>query len=237
MEIYNDTGKTKSGQLRVTKSIGALAVCVDAGFASLTNEKITIYIERSNGSNEEVCTNIPLLSFIVASTSFDGTIIKDGETMQQALCEIANSGSVPLSENEAYIISLTDLKSGTNYELHGIEVPVRTQETLFMTEKVLLEGQKNRLYDVSEFEMGILTGDFSKVRLTYLTSQGNRIVEYTKKELEIIASDFSYSDFNTIIGLLKPKLILPISLISVSEIEIFSESKVNLVLKDINKIN
>lgn len=226
------TAKTKSGQLRITKSIGALGVGLSEGLNSLTNEKITAYIERSNGSNEEIATNIPLNAFIGLALFGDG-YIQDGTANEQtALCEIANNGAIKLEENESIIVSLTDLKSANTYSLNGIEIPVRTPERLFLTEKVLLAGQKNREYDVEQFESAILMGDFSKVRLTYATAQGPRTVEFLKNELSLISADMGKTEHD----LQSTENFLPVNLVGVSTIEIFSDNQVNIVLKDINKI-
>lgn len=228
------TGKTKSGQLRITKSIGALLVVLDEGFDALTNEKITMHIERSNGSNEEIATNIPLNAFISSSIYGEGTL-QDGEgTVQTALCEIANNGGIHLEENESIIISLTDLKSASTYSLHGLEMPVKTIEKLFLTEKVLLAGQKNRVYDVEQFDEAVLIGAFDKVRIGYETEQGIRTVEFSAVELRGISGDIDMTASSLLTGRTE---YTTFSLVEAKEIELFSLTQVNLVLRDINKIS
>ncbi|MHB1108418.1 MAG: hypothetical protein ACYCZ2_18835 [Lutibacter sp.] len=230
MEIYSATGVLKSGQLRVTKGIGALVVGMSQLFVALTNEKITIHIERANGSNEEVCTNILLSAFIGTSVFGEGQIITAAGGIS-ALCELGNSGAVPLGENETIVISLTDLKSLVTYSLNGIELPVSSNEIVFLTEKIMLAGQKNRSFEVSQFDEAYIVGAFEKVRLTYETENGSSTVEYLEKEVRSISADFHLLHAGAETEVVDTVL----SVVGVSVLEIFSATQVNIILRDVNK--
>ncbi|WP_142786096.1 hypothetical protein [Changchengzhania lutea] len=231
MEIYNATGVVKTPILRVTKSIGALVFVVDLAYASIANEKITAHIERSNGSNEEIATNISLSAFMASSVFGEGKIITSA-TKTTVMCEIGNVGSIPLGENESIVITLDGLDALKTYEIHGIEMPIQAIERIFLTEKVFLNGQKNRTYEVIAFDEAVIIGAFDKLRLTYPTDEGSQIVEYSYLEIRAISAD---------IGLLRAGSISQItntalSLVGVSDLEIFANNQVNLVLRDVNKI-
>lgn len=230
MEIYSALGVTKTGQLRITKSIGALVVGMSQLFAALTNEKITIHIERSNGSNEEICTNILLSAFIGTSVFGEGQIVATA-TGIEALCEVANGGALPLGENETIVVSLTDLKPLVTYSLNGIELPVRANEVVFLTEKVMLAGQKNRSFEVSKFDEAYIVGAFEKVRLSYETNEGSQTVEYLEKEVRSINADFHLIHAGATQNITDTLL----SVVGVSTLEIFSATQVNIVLRDVNK--
>lgn len=230
MEIYNATGVLKTGQIRVTKSVGALVIGMSQLFSALTNEKITMHIERANGSNEEICTNILLSAFIGTSVFGEGQIITSGGGIS-ALCEIANSGALPLGENETIVISLTDLKSLVTYSINGIELPVKANEIVFLTEKIMLAGQKNRQFEVSQFDEAYIVGAFEKVRLTYETEQGAVTTEHLEKEVRAMSADFHLLHA----GALTEVTDTVLSVVGVSVLEIFSATQVNIILRDVNK--
>ena len=67
MEIYNETGKTKSSSLMITRPIGALLVGMSQPFTALTNETITAFIERANGNNTDILpADFPLKAILGA---------------------------------------------------------------------------------------------------------------------------------------------------------------------------
>lgn len=232
MEIYNATGVLKSGTLRVTKSIGALAVVSSRTIGELTNEKINIHIERKNGSNEEIATNILLSAFISTSLFGEGKALDKTGTGLTAICELANLGAIELGENESIVISFVDLIAGVTYALYGIEYPVTTPEKAFFSEKVMLAGQKQRTFEVGGFDEGIMIGDFEKIRINYPTQEGSHTVEYTKLELRALSSDMGLISSGADAQITNTLF----SVVGAFSIEIFSANQVNLVLRDINNV-
>ncbi|MFI1773760.1 hypothetical protein [Thalassobellus citreus] len=219
--------------MRITKSIGAFVFNSDQSFVDLANEKITCHIERSNGTNEEIATNISLAAFIATAVLGEGKIIDDDAGGSfSALCELGNYGAIPLQENESIVLQLTDLKSTKTYQVNGIEMPVQTLERLFMTEKVFLSGQKNRSFQVLDFDEAFIIGDFEKLRLTYPTDEGSQTVEYSKLEIRAISADLGLLRAGSFEQLQNTAL----SLVGVSDLEIFASNQVNIVLRDINKL-
>ena len=231
MEIYNATGVRKTTQIRVTKSFGMLLIMSNQPFIDLLNEKISVYIERASGDNQHIATNISLKAFIGCAVFGEGKIIEKPDFFQ-AIAELSDEGSIPLQENESIVIQLSDLKDAKTYQLHTIETPVISQETVFYTEKVFLNGQKNRSYEVNEFDECMLLGDFEKVRLTYPTDQGTQTTEHSKLEIRAIAADLGLEREGSNQQIEETL----INIVAVSEIEIFASNQVNLILRDINKI-
>ncbi len=231
MEIYNGTGVTKTSTLRVTKSIGALVIASsDLQFSDLANERINVHIERANGDNEYIATDISLSAFVASSVFGEGKIIDNG-TSFSALCELASMGAIPLQENENIVISLTELTSTKNYALHGIEMPVLSSQPIVFAEKVFLNGQKNRSYDVVGFDEGVIIGDFEKVRLTYPTNHGSITTEHSKLELRAISADLGLLRAGSTAEITQTVL----SLVGVTSLEIFANNQVNIVLRDIKQ--
>ena len=68
MKIISITGATKTAELPITKSIGAIIFNTNLAPSDLLNEKISIYIERGNGNNVILANKVLLKDFILAST-------------------------------------------------------------------------------------------------------------------------------------------------------------------------
>lgn len=232
MEILNETGKTKTPQLRVTKSIGALLIGASCPYEGLKNEKITAHIERANGDNQEIATNISLKAFIATSVFGEGTIKSDAKYFS-AVCEMANDGAIDMAEDETLVLSFTGLNPLLRYTVEGLEMPVKSSETVFFTEKVVLNGQKSRKFDVEAFDEAVILGDFDKVKLTYATDEGSSTIELSVKELRALSFDMG----NLIAGSDSQVNDTVFSLVGVMDIEIFTsaEENINIVLRDIDK--
>lgn len=228
MEIYNGTGVLKTNDLKVTKSIGALLLKSDQPFSALTNEKISMYVERTNSDNEQIAVNVPLNAFIATNVFGEGKLLDDGSSYS-VLCELTDYGSIDLAEDETLVLKLDGLKSARTYEVHGIEMPVRSNKLITYAEKVLLAGQKRREYEVYNFDEAFVTGDFDTIKLTYMTSEGNKTVEYTQEEARAISADIGL----IIEGANTQITQTLVSLVNVSSIEVFSDTALNIILRDV----
>lgn len=187
MEIYNATGKTKSDELRVTRSIGAIGVAMSQPFSALTNETIDIYIERGDGDNTIIIPNLSLKAVLAGSVSEAPAIFQDANGCS-ALMAICENGAVSLQETESIRIKLDGLKSGVTYELHGVEYPANSNESVVWSKKNLLVGESNRKIDVSGQELMVLDNPdgITEATFTYVTGL---TVKYTRKELDFISRD------------------------------------------------
>ena len=188
MEIYNETGKTKSGELRITRPIGALLVGMSQPFSALTNETITAFIERANGNNTEIFTELPLAAFIAASTAGNPAVFEN-DTDLRALCELSEEGSINLQETESIKIKLDGLKSAVTYFLNGIEYPTSADSAVKITRKNLLSGETDRRFDVSGEELMLIDGVDSIIELSASFENG-MTCRYTAEELKALSRDF-----------------------------------------------
>lgn len=188
MEIYNGTGKTKTGEIRVTRPIGALVVGMSQPFAALSNETITAYVERANGNNTEILTDIPLFAFIGASTAGNPAVFET-ETDLQALCEICEDGSIDLQETESIKIKLDNLKSAVNYSLFGVEYPQTSNTSVKISRKNILQGETDRRFDVEGQELMLLDGVDTILELTASYVNGYSC-KYIPEELKALSRDF-----------------------------------------------
>jgi len=188
MKIATITGVTKSPDLTVTKSIGSLIISSDLPLSGLTTEKISVYIERGNGSNVILANKVLLKDFILASTYGTENTQSDEDNALIALCEIADEGSVFLAEKESIKIVLEDLIAGKRYDLHGIEEPIATNNLYFFEQKTVASEEFNKKIDVQGFDLAIMTVDDSVSDLSYQFQNG-QVVKYLPFELQTLSRD------------------------------------------------
>ena len=157
MEIYRASGKTKTGEeLRITKPCGGLVISSDKKLSTLKNETISIYIERSNGNNEEIAQNISLLHFILAATYGESAVdTSDGFV---AYCEVASNGSIELEENESLRVRLDGLTAANEYALSTMELPIMRSEAIEYDRKVVLDAETNRILTIEDADIAIVEG-------------------------------------------------------------------------------
>ena len=192
MEVYKATGKTKTGEdLRITKPIGALVIKADLGLNDLTNESISIDVERVDGNNENIATNIPLKDFLMISTFGESAIDQqtDGaNTSISALCEISDNGSIELEENASIRVKMEGLKADNTYEIHGVEYPIYRTEAHRYDKKVMFEAETNRTIDVEDADIVLVTGS-DAIKNVLIHYDNGEVIRRSLVELEALEYD------------------------------------------------
>ncbi len=236
MLVYNETGKTKSGELRITRPISALLIRTDKRLQNLSNEKITIFIEKANGNNVEIATNISLRDFMMGGTyGASGTFQMelDGATVSTAMVELSENGSIQLGENESIKVLLTDLTPANVYAINGIESPTKGSTIVKYERKVVLTEDVQRKYNVSAHELMVLDG-VSNIDQAHLTYNNGETIKLTSDELKAAALDvdvLTAIEGGAVISYVGDVICFP--LVGVDAIEIFKTSGlITLTLKD-----
>ena len=60
MDLHKQTGGSNTPELRITQATGGLLLTINKPIVNFANERITTYIERANGGEENMATNILL---------------------------------------------------------------------------------------------------------------------------------------------------------------------------------
>jgi hypothetical protein len=234
MKITTLTGVLKSPELTVTKSIGSLIVATDLELSALTNEKISIYIERGNGSNVILANKILLKDFILASTYGTENTQSDANNATIALCELALDGGIYLDEKESIKILLEDLKSAKRYDLYGVEEPLTTNVLYFLEQKSVASEEFNKKIDVAGFDLAIMTVDESVSDLSYQYDNG-QVVKYLPFELQTLSRDIDPIQYITSAGVvvqgLDNRVSLPLVHVTGLEINKSQGAIVNFVVR------
>ncbi|MFH6996443.1 hypothetical protein ACHRVZ_00845 [Flavobacterium sp. FlaQc-57] len=239
MKIATITGVKKSPELTVTKSIGSLIISSDLALSDLSTEKISVYIERGNGSNVILANKVLLKDFILASTYGTENTQSDEDNALIALCEISEEGSVFLAEKESIKILLEDLVVAKRYDLYGIEEPVATNNLYFFEQKTVASEEFNKKIDVQGFDLAIMTVDDSVSDLSYQFQNG-QVVKYLPFELQTLSRDIDpiqavLSDGKVLQGL-TDRLTLPLVAVVGIEINKSQGAVINFVVRALKSV-
>ncbi|WP_310560615.1 hypothetical protein [Flavobacterium sp.] len=239
MKIVNLTGVLKSQDLTVTKSIGSIILCFGGLLEELLNEKISIYIERANGSNVILANKVNLKDFILSSTYGGEAIQSDGDFGTIAVCEIALEGSIFLAEKESIKISLEDLRAPQFYELYGIEHPVPTNNLFHFEQKSIASEEVNKKVDVKGNDLAIITMDNTVSDISYSFSNG-QVVKFLPFELRALSVDVDPLQYikndGTVAQVLEGRLALPLVHVDYIEVNKAQGQIVNFVVRTIKNV-
>lgn len=241
MELYNGTGVLKTAEIRNAKPIASLLIQTSIAFSELTNETITVFVERANGSNTEIATGINLKEFILLSVYGQSAIYAGNGYKMNALCELSELGAIALGENEAVKFKLDSLKSTATYVVNGMVEPATTTVINRFDRKVALSGESSRDFDVAGYS-AVCISNYDKIEELSLTFDNGQVCKYTKAELIAISVDVdpiqvlrtdtaNAVDGLVIDSLLSDKLVIP--LMGVERLEVIKEQAevVNLTFK------
>lgn len=241
MKIGSSTLVTKSAEFTVTKSIGGLILAVD-GFdlSTLTTEKISIYIERANGSNVILANKVLLKDFILASTYGTSGTQSDATYECIAVCELAHLGGIALEEKESIKIQLDDLIStaGKVYDIFGIEEPIASNDLYFFEQKTVASEQFSKILDVKGFDLAIMTTHPSVQDVSYRYINGV-VVKYLPFELQSLSRDIDpiqALNGTAILQGLTDRISLPLEEVDTIEVNKSQGTVINFVVRSIKNV-
>ncbi len=239
MKITSLSGVLKSPELTVTKSIGSVILCYSGALDTLLNEKISIYLERANGSNVILANKINLKDFILAST-YGGEAVQSDDTFGTiAVCEIALQGGIFIAEKESIKIQLEDLRSANTYELYGVEHPVTTNDLLHFEQKSVASEEVNKKIDVKGFDLAIMTMHESLSDVSYTFENGN-VVKFLPFELRALSVDIDPLQYikqdGTVEQVLDGRLSLPLVHVDFIEVNKSQGQIINFVVRTIKNV-
>lgn len=194
MKIASITGVTKSAELVVTKSIGSLILAIDGlALSALTTEKVSVYIERANGSNKILANKVLLTDFILASTYGSAATQSDATYDCIALCELADEGGIVLAEKESIKIYFDDLiATDVTYDVFGVEEPDGSYDLFVYEQKTIASEEFSKKIDVKGFDLAIMTTHSSISDISYtcrVTETETQVVKYLPFELQTLSRD------------------------------------------------
>lgn len=240
MKIASITGVSKSQELTVTKSIGGLILAIDAlPLNELTTEKISVYIERANGSNVILSNKVLLKDFILASTFGSEATQSDINYATIALCELAHQGGIVLGEKESIKINLDDLDTTVTYDVFGIEEPVGTNDLFFFEQKTVASEEFSKFVDVKGFDLAIMTTHASVNDLSYRYSNG-QVVKYLPFELQTLSRDIDVIQAingSLVLQGLPDRVSLPLVEVDTIEINKSQGAVINFVVRSIKNVS
>jgi len=239
MKVIELTGVTKSNDLNITKSIGSVIVCFGGALSDLLNEKISVYIERANGSNVILANKINLKDFILSSTYGGEAVQSDADFGTIAVCELALQGSIYLAEKETIKISLEDLRSAQKYAIYGVEHPVSTNDLYHFEQKSIASEEVNKKVDVRGYDLAIMTMDESISDVSYSFENG-QVVKFLPFELKALSVDIDPIQYiktdGTVAQTLEGRLSLPLVHVDYIELNKAQGQIVNFVVRNVKNV-
>lgn len=187
MEIKRITGVTQTEEIVLTKGFSDLIVGFSGAFDDLENERITIFVEKKDGT-QDIAKNILLKDFILLACYGDDTIqhgTRGADVLPTiAKCEITqDSGYIHLFENETIKIKLSDLQTALVYTLDGIESHEPSKGVEKYERKVVSANVVTQDYDVRGYDMMSLERHSSIEEIDFKMDNG-ATVKMTPFELE-----------------------------------------------------
>lgn len=239
MKIKSITGVTKVDEISITKSIGAVVIAVDGlSIDQLTTEKISIYIERANGSNVYLANKIPVLDFILASSYGSEAVQSDSDYELIAICELSVGGGIFLAEKESIKIAFDGLDGTKTYDIYGIEEPTQTDVVAFFEQKTVASEEFSKKIDVDGFDLAIMTTHATIQDVIYRFENG-KSVKYLPFELQTLSRDIDPIQAvkgTAVMASIPNRLSLP--LLHVDEIEVNKEqgAVINFVVRNFKNV-
>lgn len=233
-EIYNDKGKTKTGLLQVNKPFAYLSIFTDKAFNDLTTERIKIEIERTDGNFEITKGFMPLKDFIALSNYGEDCTTADIDGLSNAVCELAEEGSIYLLERELIKIELEGLDARNQYIIDTIEDFDQSATVKQFEQKTINADDKDKTFIVDAFD--VMTMDNSdKIREVSFTHENGSVVKYTLREMRAIArliDPVVNVDKNGVVSsAVKGKIIFPVEGITTVEVRKDQGESINLYFR------
>jgi hypothetical protein len=213
MEIYNQKGRLKTDELKITKSISSLIFCTDKNVNDIANENVTIWIERVNGSNIYLAQSVKLIDYLML-TNYGSDAIQSDKTFNViALCELSSDGAVQLSEGESLKIKLDGLKSENTYAIFSVEDPITTLDFHMFDRKTLASEELQKTLDVKNADLCVIDMSETIKEILFKFSNGTA-VKYLPFELRTISRDndplFAISQDNSVLQGHDQRVVLPL---------------------------
>lgn len=225
MEILNITGKTKTDEQKVTKSISGLIICSSLATADIVNENITVWIERVNGSNVYLAQSVKLLDYLMLTNFGSDAIQSDANFATIALCELSTEGAVQLNEGESLKFKIDSLKSTATYTVYSVEDPITTLDFFMFDRKTVGSEELVKTLDVKSADLAVIDMHPSIKEIAFKYSNG-MLVKYLPFELRTISRDidpvFSIANSGTVAQGHTQKVCVP--LVSVDAIEFVKDA-------------
>ncbi|TXI68908.1 MAG: hypothetical protein E6Q46_00350 [Flavobacterium sp.] len=188
MESYIATGRTKTDEQKITKSIASLIICSTKTVDELTNENITVWIERVNGSNVYLAQSVKLSDFLMLTNFGSDAIQSDATYKTIALCELSSDGAVQLNEGESLKYKIDSLISTHTYAVYTVEDPVNTLELFLFDRKTIGSEELQKSLDVRNADLCVIDMHPSIKEISFKYENGMQ-VKFLPFELRTIARD------------------------------------------------
>lgn len=183
-EIYNQTNKTKTDTLEVSKGFANIAICTDATIDEITTELVSIYVERK-GDTLDICRDILLKDLMLLGTASQDSLVSMGTLKTCAVIDLTvHGGNIKLDDNEKVKVSLTNLKTAKTYQINTIEGSFPDTEIEQYVRKTIASENLNYDADVRGYDLLSIQKSSTITEISF-THDNNTVVKMTPFEVEL----------------------------------------------------
>lgn len=185
--IYEKTtGVLKTGDLQITQPTGTLIFEMSKRPNDLTNEKISIWIERAGASNVYLATKISLKDFLYSCLCNDkGKVFNPFGEENIIVANIGLEAAINIKDGEKMKVSLEGLIATDTYKISYVPHFESTNSYLSFEYKAIVEGYKDQTIDVSECDVAVI-GMTTTLNEIGITMHGSDEKRFTPRELQIL---------------------------------------------------
>lgn len=187
MQLYSGTGVLKTPELSITKSTGTLLFEISKSVANLTNETISIWIERPVGGNIHLATRVNLKQFLLLHVFNGRNAIQSGfGNGNIVVVDLGLEAAILLGANERIKILVEGLISTDTYTIDYLEDFEATTSYAQFEPKTVLTDEIDKEIDVNGYEMVVFKkpAALTEVGITYAVGTEKR---FTPRELHILS--------------------------------------------------
>ena len=206
-------GQTESPEVLTTKGFGCMIVSTSCEMAELTNESITVWVEK-DGKNIDIAKDVLLKDFMLLGTFGEDCIYSSTQFTTVANIDLTEDGGyIALKDNETIKFKLRNLKPNKVYVVNSIEEPVPSTEVLMYERKSMSSEDVGRDFDTKGYDIISLQKSDTINELS-LTFDNGTVCKYTPFELECVAKSIDQgmvlTQDGTILSSLNDRLVFPI---------------------------
>lgn len=181
--LDNFTGATTATALPITKSPGTIFLGLSKLLGELTNETVTIRVERINGNDDVfIARDMNLRKFILGNLKLNNSNLSSSATYKTiAPIELGLEAGVKLLPNEKIHISFAKLTTASTYDLSYLEDRENTTSHVVYEVKSIGVGEVEKEFPVQGMNVVMLdnTADLTEVGLKI----GGKDFRFTPDEL------------------------------------------------------
>ena len=155
MQIYSGTGVTNFTSAPITKSPDSLIITMPKAVSALSNELITIWVERQSGQNIYLATKVKLRHFIMACLSAQLSQSQLHGSNTVVAIDMGLEAALKLATSEKMYVRIEGVQTSETWSLNVTEGREVSTQHINFDYKSMLTGEQEKSFNVSNHEIAV----------------------------------------------------------------------------------